>query len=160
MIVFTLAIGILAATTLVTRYITTPFDALFDTAAHKRGLDRDLLRAIAKQESNLHPDVVVNETSRPGHRSYGLMQILDDTAKGLGITNLLGLLDPKLNIETAARLLQANQKALGAHDSLDAEISSYNQGVTGFLNRGIINPNYVASVKQHYYLFKIGEQVT
>src|SRR4029077_3264837 len=107
----------------------------------------------------MQPDVVAPEPSRPGHASYGLMQIFDSTADSLGITDYQTLLDPQTNVQAASRLLQGIRTDLGDRDSLDAEISAYNQGTAGFLRRGIINPDYVAAVKQNYYLYKVGGAV-
>ena len=71
---------------------------LFRDAQEKTGIDWRLLAALAYQESKWDPAA----TSETGVR--GFMQITEDTAKRLGVTNLL---DPGQNVLAGARYLQS-----------------------------------------------------
>lgn len=76
-----------------------------DHAAQEHGISQAWIEAIIAQESGGNPDATRQE---PAIRdaSYGLMQILYGTAKGLGYTGEpSGLLDPATNIELGAKLL-------------------------------------------------------
>ena len=154
-IIFTVSISILAAMFLVGKHLKTAYDEIFNAAGLKYSIDPDLLRAIAQQESSMREDVVGNEPG--GHHSYGLMQIYDDTAKRLGIA-VETLLKPFDNIHAGAKLLASDRTTLGNRYSIDTLIASYNAGAPTIIAKGIINPAYVASVKQHYYLYKVGGQ--
>ena len=156
-IIFTISVGLLAAGLLVRQYRKTPYDSLFEEYGKLRNIDPDLLRAIAMKESTMHADIVGVEPG--GHKSYGLMQIYDATAKLLKV-EVSKLLDPRTNIEAGSRLMDENRKSLGSKFSLDTWIASFNANVGTILSKGIINQSYVASVKQNYYLYKIGREVT
>ena len=153
LIIFTLAISVLGATVVVAQHRKTPFDDIFDEAGRVNNIDSDLLRAIAKKESDMRPEIVTDEGN--GHHSYGIAQILDTTAKALGIKDYLTLLNPINGIHTQARILKENKVTLGSRYSVDSLIASYNAGPD-------LTPwpaQYVADVKQHYYLYKIGRQI-
>jgi len=160
-IIFTLAISVLAASVLVSKHLKTAFDDLFSKFGTKYNVDSDLLRAIAQKESSMQADALAIEPS--GHKSYGLMQILDTTAISLGIRDFDKLFDADTNIEAGSRLMSENRKTLGDKFSLDTWIASYRAGAPNVKKLGIVSPktiDYVADVKQHYYLFKIGREVS
>lgn len=125
-----------------------PYDALFDAAGHEYVIDPDLLRAIARVESSFRPNVTHDDGS--GHKSYGLMQIEDSTARSLGVSDLTTLFDPATCIAVACRLLQSLKRELGTSYTLDTWIASYNAGSPTIIKSGIINPDYVAKVKLWY----------
>jgi len=81
------------------------YRVLFHDAQEKTGIEWRLLAAIAYQESQWDPAA----TSETGVR--GFMQITEDTAKRLGITNLL---DPAQNVLGAARYLSSLKEKLPA----------------------------------------------
>lgn len=77
----------------------TAYDSIFKEAAtkyEKQGLTENLLKNIARVESNFNP----NAESPVGAK--GLMQIMPSNFKGLGITNAS---DPKQNINGGAELM-------------------------------------------------------
>jgi|GEM_PF-1229318 len=97
----------------------------FDEASKTYGIDKGILIAIAKRESNFRSDA----TSSAGAR--GIMQLMPETAKGLGVTNAY---DPEQNIMGAARLLSSELKkyngnlslALAAYGAGGGSVGKYN----------------------------------
>ena len=87
------------------RTVLPQYRALFHDAQEKTGIEWRLLAAIAYQESKWDPAA----TSETGVR--GFMQITEDTAKHLGISNLL---DPAQNVLGAARYLRSLKEKLPA----------------------------------------------
>ena len=59
---------------------TTSLEAIFEKAASTYNVDVELLKAMAKAES----DFDVNATSKSG--AMGIMQLMPETAKGLGVS--------------------------------------------------------------------------
>ena len=79
------------------RTVLPQYRKLFHYGQEKSGIEWRLLAAIAYQESQWDPTA----TSPTGVR--GIMQIKEDTAKHLGVSDLL---DPKQNVVAAARYLR------------------------------------------------------
>jgi soluble lytic murein transglycosylase-like protein len=137
-------------------HLSTPFDAIFDAAASLRGVDSNLLRALARVESGMRASAK-SPPNANGTRDYGLMQINEKTAHGYGVEDPTQLIsNPAAGVDVAARLLADYRKRLGERYSVHALISSYNQGVNGFLARGIWNETYVARVSFHHTLYSLG----
>ena len=86
-------------------------------AANKYGVDPKLAMAVAKTESDLSPDAV----SSAG--AVGVMQIMPDTAKELGIRNLQ---DPRENIDGGVHYLK-NMLTMFNGDVTKA-VAAYNAG--------------------------------
>ena len=76
--------------------ISLPFGDLIAAAATRHNLDPALLAAVAKQESGFNP----RAQSRVGAK--GLMQLMDATARGLGVQDPF---DPAQSLEGGARFL-------------------------------------------------------
>jgi len=92
-------------------------DAIFERAGRIYNISPDLLKAVAKVESNFHPNAV----SRAG--AMGIMQLMPGTAAGLGVTNAF---DPEQNIMGGARYLR---QMLDRFDGdVRAALSAYNAG--------------------------------
>jgi membrane-bound lytic murein transglycosylase F len=87
------------------RTVLPQYRRLFQDAQERTGIEWRLLAAIAYQESQWDPTA----TSETGVR--GFMQITEDTAKRLGISNLL---DPAQNVLGAARYLRELKDKLPA----------------------------------------------
>lgn len=81
---------------------------LFDSAASQYGVDPHLLRAIALTESSGNPNAVGPPTKYG--QAQGLMQLLPDTAKRLGVKNPV---DPAEAIDAGARLIAENTDRYG-----------------------------------------------
>ncbi len=104
----------------------TPYDALFAQYAAIRGIPQALIEAVARTESSLRPNII---TPEPGDRnSYGLFQILDSTARGLGFRgDFQELLKPEINTHWATLLMQQIITRQGGLN-LNNFYSEYNSG--------------------------------
>ena len=72
------------------------FDDLISSAASRYGIDPALVKAVVQTESGFDPNAV----SQAGAK--GLMQLMDDTARGLGVNDSF---DPAQNIDGGTRFL-------------------------------------------------------
>jgi membrane-bound lytic murein transglycosylase F len=122
---------------------------LFRDTQSKTGLDWRLLAAIAYQESKWDSSA----QSDTGVR--GFMQITEDTAKLLGVTNLL---DPTQNVLAAARYLKSLKDKLPARiaepDRTWLALAAYNIGLGHLEDARILaqkqglNPDHWSDVKK------------
>lgn len=93
-------------------------------AASRYGVDPAIVLAVIGTESSFNPKAFKQE---PNDASYGLMQVLFGTAKGLGYTGTTaGLFDPVTSIDLGTKLLGQNLRARGG--DVDAAVSQYNGG--------------------------------
>ena len=116
----------------------------FKEASETYGVDINLLKAIARQESNFTPSA----TSSAG--AMGVMQLMPSTAKGLGVTNAY---DAQQNIMGGAKLMAQNLKKYNGDVSL--ALAAYNAGGGNVDKYGGIPPfketqNYVKKVLGYY----------
>lgn len=124
-------------------------DKLVDKVSLALGLDRNLVMAVIKTESNFNHKAV----SRAGAK--GLMQLMPGTAKDLGVADPF---NPVENVWAGARYLK---KMLDRHGgNLNKALASYNWGPGNFDRYGKSGkmPNetrrYISIVNQHYASFK------
>ena len=99
-------------------------DAIFEAAGQKYNLSPNLLKAVARVESNFRP----NATSRAG--AMGIMQLMPGTARGLGVSDAY---DPEQNIMGGAKYLRSQLDRFGC---IRVALSAYNAGPSRVAGNG------------------------
>lgn len=122
-----------------------PYAALVSAAATANQLPAALLHAVIREESRY--DAAATSAKGAG----GLMQLMPDTARELGVTDVY---DPKANIQGGARYLK---RLLTLFDNdISLAVAAYNAGPQAVLSRGGVIPpfaetqRYVPSVLRQY----------
>jgi soluble lytic murein transglycosylase-like protein len=102
------------------------FDAFIQAASRQYNVPESWIRAVIETESSWNPNAYRAEP-QINDASYGLMQLLLGTAKGLGYTgNPTGLYDPQTNIDLGSHLLGDLRDRYG--DDFRRIYSAYNSG--------------------------------
>ena len=122
---------------------TMDLDSIFTEASQKYGVSVDLLKAVAKAESNFNPEA----TSHCG--AMGIMQLMPSTAESLGVTDAY---DPYQNIMGGAKLLSQLDKLYDGNVKL--MLAGYNAGPGNVEKYDGVPPfeetqNYVATVMRY-----------
>lgn len=122
--------------------ISEDMDAIFEEAAAKFQIPSDLIKAVAKTESNFNPQAV----SPAG--AMGVMQLMPGTAGSLGVTDPF---DPRQNIMGGAKYLRENLDRFG---DVDLALAAYNAGPGSVQKYDGIPPynetqNYVKKVNSY-----------
>ncbi|MCC7354017.1 MAG: lytic transglycosylase domain-containing protein [Anaerolineae bacterium] len=92
------------------------FDALIVAASARHGLSADLVRAVVKAESNFNPNAISSAGAK------GLMQLMDETARGLGVRDSF---DPTQNVEAGVTFLR---QMLDRYGNVSLALAAYNAG--------------------------------
>ncbi|GAB3486485.1 lytic transglycosylase domain-containing protein [Azotobacter salinestris] len=128
-----------------------PYASLVAVAAAEHGLPEALLHAVIRAESNYDPRAV----SPKG--AAGLMQLMPDTARELGVTDVW---DPAANIRGGARYLK---RLLEMFDQdLSLAVAAYNAGPGAVIGSGSAIPpfaetqRYVPKVLEYYRRLQSG----
>lgn len=122
------------------QYTNEELDKIFSKASDTYGVSLDLLKAVAKAESNFDPNCVSSAGAQ------GVMQLMPETAKELGVTNPF---DAEQNIMGGAKCLSDKLDEFNGDISL--ALAAYNAG-SGSVNKyGGIPPytetqNYVEKI--------------
>lgn len=95
----------------------TSLDSIFEAASRKYGVPVNLLKAVAKTESNF------NATAVSSCGAMGIMQLMPSTAKALGV---LDPFDPEQNIMGGAKYLAQMLKEFGG--KIELAVAAYNAG--------------------------------
>lgn len=93
-------------------------DAIISDASKKYDVNAELIRAVIKTESDF------NTTSISGKGAMGLMQLMPETAKDMGVENAF---DPRENIMGGTRYLKILLDRYGG--DVDVALSAYNWGM-------------------------------
>ena len=126
-------------------------ESLIKKYAQKNNLDPDFIKAVVKQESGFNPDA----KSKCG--AMGLMQLMPQTAKGLGVVDAF---DPEQNIEGGVKYLKSMLNRFNNDPKL--ALAAYNAGPAAVQKYGDIPPyketqNYVKNILASYEAIKGGK---
>jgi hypothetical protein len=95
----------------------TTYNDLIQIASRKYGISESLIKAVIDTESSFNPQVVSSAGAK------GLMQLMDGTAQGLGVSDSF---DPAQNIDAGTRYLSYQLKRFDGQENM--ALAAYNAG--------------------------------
>jgi soluble lytic murein transglycosylase-like protein len=121
-----------------------PFEQIIRAAAERNSLDPDLVASVIGAESNFNPKAVSRKNAR------GLMQLLPETARRLGVRNIF---DPRENVDAGTRYLSDLLRLY--KNNLALALAAYNAGPQRVSQYGTVPPYrettaYVNRVSRSY----------
>ncbi|MFD1955221.1 lytic transglycosylase domain-containing protein [Paenibacillus thailandensis] len=115
---------------------TNDYSGLIEAAARKYGLDPALIESVVRAESGFRPDAQSSAGAK------GLMQLMDATARSLGVTDSF---DPEQNIDAGTRYLSYLMRKYDGNEQV--AVAAYNAG-PGTIDRLGIRTNEELRQKQ------------
>ncbi|MBC3423592.1 lytic transglycosylase domain-containing protein [Pseudomonas wayambapalatensis] len=122
-----------------------PYADLVADAARLHEVPQALLHAVIKAESGYNPK------ARSAKGAAGLMQLMPDTAREMGVKDVL---DPKDNVQGGARYLKRMLRLFD--NDITLAVAAYNAGPDAVISRGRVVPpfaetrRYVPNVLRDY----------
>lgn len=104
------------------------YSSYIKEAANKYDLPNSLLTSLIERESNFNPSAI------SGAGAQGLMQVMPETARGIGLKNPF---DPKEAIDKGAKLYKSLYDKFGSHE---LALAAYNSGEGNVKKYGGIPP--------------------
>jgi soluble lytic murein transglycosylase-like protein len=127
----------LSAATYVPLNRTTSFDPFIEEASQRFDVDTALIRGVIRTESSFNPNAVSSAGAK------GLMQLMDGTARMLGVSNSL---DPQQNIQGGTKYLS---DLLARYDgNIKPALAAYNAG-PGRVDQAGIRTNEDFEARKH-----------
>ena len=125
-----------------------PFRSMIDRASRYWGVDSTVIAAVIEHESRFDPSA-----TNPTSGAAGLMQLMPQTARGLGVSNPY---DPAQNIWGGAHLLSTELQRF--HGDLRLALAAYSAGPSAVERYGGVPPyaetqRYVQSVLSNLQSF-------
>lgn len=130
---------------------TSLYDPYIRVASSKHQIDPELVRAVIKQESNF------NRTDVSKKGAQGLMQLMPETARGLGVEDAF---DPWENIHGGTHYLRMMLENFNGN--LEKALAAYNAGPEVVRKYGKVPPyqetqGYVRNVLKQYQTYRGGQ---
>lgn len=104
------------------------YNVLIEQASRKYGVPESLIKAVIDTESSFNPQVVSSAGAK------GLMQLMDGTAQGLGVSDSF---DPAQNIDAGTKYLSYQLKRFNGQEKM--ALAAYNAGPGRVSRLGVSN---------------------
>ncbi|AKG35721.1 lytic transglycosylase domain-containing protein [Paenibacillus durus] len=104
----------------------TSYENLIQAASSKYGVPTDLIKAVIDTESSFNPNVVSSAGAK------GLMQLMDGTAEGLGVSDPF---DPAQSIDGGVRYLSYQLNRFNGQEKM--ALAAYNAGPARVIKLGV-----------------------